>query len=80
MMSLVGSTPTRFRQISKPVAASSSSRAILSSSPFALPDQFADIRRRTYLDASALQLHSRRLGNKLDSVIQIARFEYLNPA
>src|SRR5271165_868714 len=36
------------------------------------------IRRRTYLDCSTLQLHSRTLGNELNCVIQISRFKHLN--
>src|ERR1700726_1251886 len=55
-----------------------SSRSIPSPSPLALPHHFADIRRWTYLDGSALQLHPRRLGNELNCVIQIARFKHLN--
>src|SRR5271155_6201537 len=54
------------------------SRGILAPSPLTLPDQFGDILRRTYLDCSTLQLHSRRLGNELNCVIQIARFQHLN--
>src|SRR5271163_930170 len=49
-------------------------------SPLALPDDFSNIRRRTYLDCSALQLHSWRLGDELNRVIQISRFKHLNSA
>src|SRR5258708_38565349 len=56
----------------------SSSRRILSTSPLALSYHFVDIRCRTYLDCSTLQLRSRRLGNELNCVIQISRFEHLN--
>src|SRR6202050_1022561 len=55
-----------------------SSRGILSPSPLALPHYFVNIRRWTYLDGSTLQLHSRTLGNELNGVIQIARFQHLN--
>src|SRR5260370_25082160 len=55
-----------------------SSRGILSPSPLALSHDFVYIRRWTYLDCSTLQLHSRRLGNELNCVIQIARFKHLN--
>src|SRR6202167_221183 len=55
-----------------------SSRGILSPSPLALPHYFVNIRRWTYLDGSTLQLHSRTLGNELNGVIQISRFQHLN--
>src|SRR5260370_11163582 len=55
-----------------------SSRGILSPSPLALSLDFVYIRRWTYLDCSTLQLHSRRLGNELNCVIQISRFKHLN--
>src|ERR1700719_2164386 len=55
-----------------------SSRGILSPSPLARPNHLSNIRRRAYLDGSTIQLHSRRLGNELNGVIQIARFKHLN--
>src|SRR6266478_8906243 len=54
-----------------------SSRGSLSSS-LALSHNFVYIRRWTYLDCSTLQLHSRRLGNELNGVIQISRFKHLD--
>src|SRR5271165_5892028 len=51
---------------------------MLSPPLLALPHHFADIRRWAYPDCSTLQLHSRRLGNELNCVIQISRFQHLN--
>src|SRR5271163_4106533 len=51
---------------------------MLSPASLAFPHQFLDIRRWTYLDSSTVQLHSRRLGNELNCVIQISRFQHLN--
>src|SRR5208337_254548 len=55
-----------------------SSRGILSPSALALSHDFVYIRRWTYLDCSTLQLHSRTLGNELNGMIQISRFQHLN--
>src|SRR5277367_3533485 len=57
-----------------------SSRGILSPSPLALPNQVAYILCWTYLNCSTVQIHSRRLGNELNGVIQISRFKHLNSA
>jgi len=55
-----------------------SSRGVLSPPLLALSHDFAYIRCWTYLDCSAVQLHSWRLGNELNCVIQISRFQDLN--
>jgi hypothetical protein len=57
--------------------------ALIARYPFAVAAarflyHFVYIRRRTYLDRSALQPHSRTLGNELNCVIQISRFKHLN--
>src|SRR5271169_4624315 len=54
------------------------SRCPFSPSPLVLPHHFVYIRRWTYLDRSTLQLHSWRLGNELNCVIQLSRFQHLN--
>ena len=55
-----------------------SSRGMFSPSLLAFSHHSFDICRWNYLDCSTLQLHSRRLGNELDCVIQVSRFKHLN--
>src|SRR5246127_2219596 len=55
-----------------------SSRGVLLPPLLALSHEFFYICRWTYLDCSAVQFHSWRLGNELNCVIQISRFQDLN--